>query len=103
MVMASRGSGCDRPPMTINGPAQASTAESATAEVDELVASLRPRLADAVGHEQVDRLVREARAALGPVRVTTYLPILVERRVRQLARSAQAIDVIDVRETRVTV
>jgi hypothetical protein len=36
------------------------------------------------------------------VRVTTYLPILVERRVRQLARSAQAIDVIDVRETRVT-
>ena len=91
--------------MTIDIRNQASaapSAESAAAEVDELVAALRPRLADAVGHAEVDRLVREARAALGPVRVTTYLPILVERRVRQRVRTAQAIDVIDVREARVT-
>jgi hypothetical protein len=100
--MASRGCECDCPRMTIDVPVQATPAESAAAEVDELVAALRPRLADAVGHAEVDRLVREARAALGQVRVTTYLPILVERRVRQLARSAQAVDVIDVREARVT-
>jgi hypothetical protein len=80
-------------------------ADSAEVEVDELVASLRPRLADTVGHAEVDRLVREARADLGAVRVTTYLPILVERRVRQRVRTAQtgdAVEVIDVRAARVT-
>jgi hypothetical protein len=84
--------------MKIDVPPEASTAESEAAEVDELVASLRPRLADTVGHTEVDRLVRAARADLGQVRVTTYLPILIERRVRQQMRSAQA---IDVREARV--
>jgi hypothetical protein len=92
--------GCDRRSMTIDAPPLASTAESEAAEVDELVAALRPRLADTVGHTEVDRLVREARADLGQVRVTTYLPILIERRVRQQARAAQ---VIDVREVPVTV
>lgn len=79
-----------------------SPAESAQAEVDELVAALRPRLADAVGHAEVDHLVREARADLGSVNVTTYLPILIERQVRQRARMAQAAAVVDVRETHAT-
>jgi hypothetical protein len=88
--------------MTIDVRPQAPAAESADAEVDELVASLRPRLADAVGHAEVDRLVREARADLGVVRVTTYLPILVERLVRQRVRTELAAPVVDVREARVT-
>jgi hypothetical protein len=86
--------------MTIDVQAPASTAESEAIEVDELVAALRPRLADAVGLADVDRLVREARADLGQVRVTTYLPILIERRIRAQARTAQ---VIDVREAPVSV
>ena len=89
-------------PMTSDFLPQTSTAESAEAEVDELVATLRPRLVDAVGLADVDRLVREARASLGPVRVTTYLPILIERHVRQRVRAAQADAVIDVREARIT-
>jgi hypothetical protein len=97
--MASRIFGCHRRHMTIDVP-QASTAESEAAEVDELVATLRPRLADTVGLAEVDRLVREARADLGQVRVTTYLPILIERRVRQQVRTAQ---VVDLREAPVTV
>jgi hypothetical protein len=91
--------------MTIDIRNQASaapSAESADAEVDELVAALRPRLADEVGLAEVDRLVREARADLGPVRVTTYLPILIERRVRQQVRTTQTIDVVDVRAASVT-
>lgn len=88
--------------MTIDLRHPAPAAASADAEVDELVAALRPRLADAVGHPEVDRLVREARADLGPVRVTTYLPILIERRVRQRVRAAQ-VEVVDVREVHVTV
>jgi hypothetical protein len=88
--------------MTSNVLPLTSTAESADAEVDELVAALRPRLVDAVGPGDVDRLVREARASLGPVRVTTYLPILIERQVRQRVRTAQTGPVIDVREARVT-
>jgi hypothetical protein len=74
-------------------------AESEVAEVEELVAALRPRLVDTVGPTEVDRLVREARADLGPVRVTTYLPILVERRVRQRVRTAQTVDLRDARVT----
>jgi hypothetical protein len=89
-------------PMTSDVLPQTSTAESAEAEVDELVAALRPRLVDTVGLADVDRLVREARASLGPVRVTTYLPILIERKVRQRVRMAQTGAVIDVREARVT-
>ncbi len=75
---------------------------SPEAEVDELVAALRPRLSDLVDLTEADRLVREARAELGPVRVTTYLPILIERTVRQRVRTAQATVVVDVRESRIT-
>jgi hypothetical protein len=70
-----------------------------TSEVDDLVAGLRPRLAGVVPDGDVDRVVREAVAELGPVRVTTYLPILVERRVRQRARSAQVTVAPEVRVT----
>ncbi len=79
--------------------------EPVVPEVDELIASLRPRLADTVGDAHVDRLVREALADLGAVRVTTYLPILIERRVRQRVRTAPtvpAVNDIDVRADRVT-
>ena len=68
--------------------------EPVVPEVDELIASLRPRLADTVGDAQVDRLVREALADLGAVRVTTYLPILIERRVRQRVRMAPAVPAV---------
>jgi hypothetical protein len=86
--------------MMIDGRPEVSAGLAAEADVAELVDALRPRLADAVGHAEVDRLVRQAIADLGPVRVTTYLPILVERRVLQRARTAQT---IDVREAPVTV
>jgi hypothetical protein len=64
-------------------------------EVDELIASLRPRLVDTVGAAEVDRLIREAVADLGAVRVTTYLPILIERRVRQRVRTAAAVPAVE--------
>jgi hypothetical protein len=77
----------------------------AVPEVEELVASLRPRLADTVGAAEVDRLIREAVADLGAVRVTTYLPILIERSVRQRVRTAAtvpAVEDIDLRAASVT-
>lgn len=72
-----------------------------TAEPEELVAlleTLRPRLGDLAGPVDVDAMVRAAFAELGPVRVTTYLPILVERQVRQRVRPERS---VDVREARV--
>ncbi len=53
----------------------------------DLLAALRPRLADVVPEHEVERRVHDAFVSLGPVRVTTYLPILVERRVRQGVRA----------------
>jgi hypothetical protein len=88
---------CDLRCMTIDVRPEASTADSAAAEVDDLVAALRPRLVDEVGPAEVDRLVREARADLGEVRVTTYLPILVERRVRARVRMGQTIELPEAR------
>jgi hypothetical protein len=95
--MAPQNIQCDLRSMTIDVRPQASTAKSAEAEVDDLVAALRPRLADEVGHAEVDRLVREARADLGEVRVTTYLPILIERRVRARVRMARTIELPEAR------
>jgi hypothetical protein len=80
----------------------AATDLSPEAELDQLVAALRPRLVDAVGPAEVDRLVREARAEFGQVRVTTYLPILVERRVLARMRSAATGAVVDVRGVSIT-
>ena len=72
----------------------------ATVEVDDLVAILRPRLAGVVPEGDAARLVREAYAELEPVRVTTYLHILIERRVRQRVRDESTL--VDLREVRVT-
>jgi hypothetical protein len=51
--------------------------------VADLVTSLRPRLTS-VPEEGLPDLVRTALNELGEVRVTTYLPILVERRLRDV-------------------
>ena len=48
----------------------------------EVVASVRPRLTDVENSADVDRLIDEALDELTPASVSTYLPILVERRVR---------------------
>jgi hypothetical protein len=57
----------------------------------EVVASVRPRLTDVENGADVDRLIDEALDELTPASVSTYLPILVERRVRDRIqhRSAQ--------------
>jgi len=47
----------------------------------EIVESVRPRLSD-LSADDVDRLIEEAVDELTPANVLTYLPILVERRVR---------------------
>ena len=52
----------------------------------EVVETVRPRLADLAEPQQVDRLIVEALDRLLPANVTTYLPILVERRVREQLR-----------------
>ena len=48
----------------------------------EVVESVRPRLVGIAAPQDVDRLIDEALDRLLPANVTTYLPILVERRVR---------------------
>ena len=47
----------------------------------EIVESVRPRLSD-LSADDVERLIEEAVDELTPANVLTYLPILVERRVR---------------------
>jgi hypothetical protein len=47
----------------------------------EIVESVRPRLSD-LSADDVERLIEEALDELTPANVTTFLPILVERRVR---------------------
>lgn len=57
--------------------------------LDDVVETLRARLGD-LPEESLRRLVAAALDELGEVRVTTYLPILVERKVRAgLAREQQ--------------
>lgn len=48
----------------------------------ELVESVRPRLAAVAGGKDLDAMIDAALDELTPATVTTYLPILVERRVR---------------------
>ena len=59
--------------------------------VVDVVQALQPRLAD-LSEDSLRRMVETAIQELGEVRVTTYLPILVERRVREDLRSAQPDD-----------
>ncbi len=56
----------------------------------EVVESVRPRLADVSTLNDVDRLIEEALDRLLPANVTTYLPILVERQVRDQLRHRPA-------------
>jgi hypothetical protein len=56
----------------------------------EVVESVRPRLADVAAPQDVDRLIDEALDRLLPVTVATYLPILVERQVRESLRHRSA-------------
>jgi hypothetical protein len=59
----------------------------------EVVESVRPRLSD-LSADDVERLIEEALDELTPARVTTFLPILVERRVRDRVqhRTTQPLD-----------
>jgi hypothetical protein len=59
--------------------------------VADLVTSLRPRLTS-VPEEGLPELVRTALHELGEVRVTTYLPILVERRLRDVIAEREPAD-----------
>ena len=53
------------------------------AERLEVADSVRPRLIDlATGDQDIDRMIDLALDELTPANVTTYLPILVERNVR---------------------
>lgn len=52
----------------------------------EVVESVRPRLVDVAAPADVERLIEDALSDLWPANVTTYLPILVERRVRDAVR-----------------
>jgi hypothetical protein len=58
----------------------------------EVVESVRPRLVGIAAPQDVDRLIDEALDRLLPVNVTTYLPILVERRVRDQLRHLPAVE-----------
>ncbi len=57
--------------------------------VPDLVDSLRARI-EGVSETRLAELVRAAVDGLGEVRVTTYLPVLVERRVRELLSAADS-------------
>jgi hypothetical protein len=50
--------------------------------VQELTASLRPRLVPAAPAVELEHLVRSTLDELAPVHVTSYLGVLVERRLR---------------------
>jgi hypothetical protein len=53
----------------------------------EVVDSVRTRLADLADGTTLDALIGSALDELTPATVTTYLPILVERRVRDRIRT----------------
>ena len=57
--------------------------------VVDLVTALQPRLPD-LPEDVLRRKVETAMQELGEVRVTTYLPILVERKVREELRNPQS-------------
>lgn len=48
----------------------------------EVTESVRPRLTHVADDAVIDRLIAEALDELTPATVSTFLPILVERRVR---------------------
>jgi hypothetical protein len=70
-------------------PAAVSLAPEERDLVVEVVDALQPRLQE-VAPDSLRGMVASALDELGEVRVTTYLPIIVERRVRQQLRLEQA-------------
>jgi hypothetical protein len=56
----------------------------------EVLESVRPRLSELGDAAAVDRAIDEALDELFPANVTTYLPILVERKVRERLRPRSA-------------
>lgn len=62
-----------------------------TGEFDrlEVIDSVRPRLSAEANGKDIDLLINSALDELTPANVTTYLPILVERRVRDQLRTLQ--------------
>jgi hypothetical protein len=75
--------------MAIQTPPAASLAPEERDLVVEVVDALQPRLQE-VAPDSLRGMVASALDELGEVRVTTYLPIIVERRVRQQMRLEQA-------------
>lgn len=55
----------------------------------EVIDSLRPRLAPVAGERDLEAMINSALDELSPAHVTTYLPILVERRVREQLGQAE--------------
>jgi len=53
------------------------------AERLEVLDSVRPRLADLTDGQDLEAMLNSVLDELTPATVTTYLPILVERRVRE--------------------
>lgn len=53
-----------------------------------LAESVRPRLSDLATDQDIDRMINLALDELTPANVTTYLPILVERNVRDRLHEA---------------
>ena len=68
--------------MAVDNRPQVQVAEEQGDLVVGLVTALQPRLPD-LPEDVLRRRVEAAMQELGEVRVTTYLPILVERRVRE--------------------
>ncbi len=58
--------------------------------VVDVVQALQPRLKD-LPEESLRRMVQSALDGMGDVRVTTYLPILIERKVRDDLRQRPAV------------
>src|SRR3712207_3267747 len=80
--------------MSIPTPLDTSSTEQPLTDVEhddeavaDLVSALNSRIPDA-DEGELRTLVTTALHELGPVRVTTFLPILVERRVRDLRGEA---------------
>ena len=78
--LARRRTGCCNVAMAIHPGVEAGDARL------EVVQSLRPRLSDVAADADVERLIGEAFDELTPAKVTTFLPILVERKVRDRLR-----------------
>jgi hypothetical protein len=75
--------------MAIQTPVAAALATEDRDLVVEVVDALQPRLQE-VAPESLRGMVATALGELGEVRVTTYLPIIVERRVREQIRVQHA-------------